>query len=487
MMRRKHLVPATFIVVIAFSAGIFFATAGSNFFGQEENTGSDVFASSPASGPVGPKSSLEEAFIEVAATINPAVVQLRPRTGSSQGQQNSPFGGAPFNSFFSPERGVGSGVIITSDGYIVTNNHVVESASDIIVVFEGGQTLEAEVVGADPYVDIAVLKVDGKDLPVISFGNAEDVKIGQWVMAFGSPLSEDLNNTVTAGIVSGNGRVSSLNLGAELIQTDAVINPGNSGGPLVDLQGRMIGINTLIASRTGVYNGIGFAVPVNTVQNAVEQLINTGLVRRGFLGITFDQVPQPLVEALNIPPGSAQVTGVLDGESASKAGVLAGDIITSINGEVLRNFSHLRTRIGAFLPEETITLKIIREDESFEVDVRLGDHPNNLVENEPPKIENNDNDSFQALGLTLQDFDPEDAKRSLDLAKTPDFRGAIIQSVAPNSDASQDARLMPYDIITEAGEQTVESVQDFQRIVNSLESGENARDQSDTIYETERG
>jgi len=455
MKKKKFLVPTAIITVCAFVLGILFATAGANLIGRGDNIGTDIQAASNL--PTAERSDLEQSFIDIAAAVNPAVVQIRPR----RAQTPLPMG-----------RGIGSGVIISEDGYIVTNHHVINGASDIDVVLEDGHTMQAEIVGSDFYVDLAVLKITGENLPMVSFGRADDIRIGQWVMAFGSPLSEELKNTVTVGIVSGKGRVSNLNLGSELIQTDAVINPGNSGGPLVNLQGQLIGINTLIATRTGVYNGIGFAVPVNTVANAVEQIRTTGVVQYGYLGLGFDRVPQPLTKALGISPGAAQVTEVINGEAADRAGILAGDIITAINGEELRHFNHLRTRIGSYRPGEEILLEIVRDGQPLEVEVRLGTRDDIAAVNENSPQSRGGPRNFDTLGLTLEDFDPERARELLNLRERPQFRGAFIREIAPNSGAAQDAMLMSSDVIIEADQQPVDSAEDFARILSAIGGGE---------------
>lgn len=477
-MKKKVLIPAAILVASAFALGIFFATAGANLTGNGERITAESHAA-PNLQP-GPtlRLNLEQAFIDVAEAVNPAVVQVRTRGLATT--ESNPLSGTPLGQFFSTpdplHRGIGSGVAVSSDGYIVTNNHVVANAEDVDVTLLGGRILQAELVGSDDYFDLALLKIEAEDLPTIPYGSADDIRVGQWVMAFGSPLSEDLNNTVTAGIVSGLGRVSNLNLGSALIQTDAAINPGNSGGPLVDLQGRLIGINTLIATRNGGYNGIGFAVPVSTVTNVIEQLKSTGRVQRGFLGVHFDRVPQPLSEAMGVPVGSAQVMQVRAGTAADRAGLQAGDIITAINGKTLEAFSHLRTRISAHQPGDEITLSVVRDDKPLEFKIRLGEDQNQLAEGGSLLNEiEGANTSFKELGLTLKEADPQELRNELELDETPDFKGVLVANVDPRSDAAQDALLRRFDVITEAGQKPVRSVRDLKRIYDNAKGGEAVR------------
>ena len=477
-MTKKTLIPVAILVASAFALGIFFATAGANLTGNGERITAESHAASNLQPGPTVRLSLEQAFIDVAEAVNPAVVQVRTRGLAAT--ESNPLSGTPLEQFFSTpdplHRGIGSGVIVGSDGYIVTNNHVVANAEDVDVTLLGGRILQAELVGSDDYFDLALLKIDAEDLPTIPYGSAVDIRVGQWVMAFGSPLSEDLNNTVTAGIVSGLGRVSGLNRGSALIQTDAAINPGNSGGPLVDLQGRLIGINTLIATRTGVYNGIGFAVPVSTVANAIEQLKSTGRIQRGFLGVRFDRVPQPLSEAMGIPVGSAQVTEVFPGSAADRAGLEAGDIITAIDGTTLEAFSHLPSRIGAHQPGDEITLSVVRDDKPLQFEIRLGQDPDWVAEGESPVKESEGaNTSFKELGLTLKEVDAQELRNELELDETPDFKGILVANVDPRSDAAQDALLRRNDVIIEAGQTPVHSVRDLKRVYDKAKGGEAVR------------
>ena len=330
-MNRKYSVFLLFAA--AFVAGIFFATAGANWLGFADLAGATSEASSSdvvapvehgqygESVPIPSRNDFSDAFISVAETVNPAVVQIRTER-LIEGQ--NPFQGSPFEDMFrqpdgenqpQPSTALGSGVIVRENGYIVTNNHVIENAEELTVIMIDGRQLSAEIVGTDASSDLAVIRVEETALPVLSLDRGASVRVGEWVMAFGSPLSNDLGNTVTSGIVSAvrrtSARLSSLNLYASFIQTDAAINPGNSGGPLVNLDGQLVGINSAIYSRTGGNQGIGFTIPVDVVQNVANQLITNGAVARGGLGVRFGGVSRTLAEALGVPQGAAQITEVL--------------------------------------------------------------------------------------------------------------------------------------------------------------------------------
>jgi Trypsin-like serine proteases, typically periplasmic, contain C-terminal PDZ domain len=352
----------------AFFAGILFATAGANLFGAGDLVGTSGQAArldgstavEQEAAPTGPQS-FQTAFTEVSESVNPAVVQIRAQKTVERRMRN-PFEGTPFEDFFGgprgPDRegplrqGLGSGVVIRSDGRIVTNNHVVENAERLSVVTLNGTEYNAEIVGTDPFSDLAVIKVDATDLTAISFGDSDGLKTGQWVLAFGSPLSENLNNSVTAGIVSAIGRLQStpqrrrrqnqqereISPIQNFVQTDAAINPGNSGGPLVNLSGELVGINTAIASRTGGNQGIGFAIPSNTVERVATQLIEEGEVQRAQLGVRYSAASQSLIENNDLPTGAAVINQTEDGSPADEAGLEPGDVITAVNGEELSEY-----------------------------------------------------------------------------------------------------------------------------------------------------
>lgn len=478
------------VVIVAFVAGVLFTTAGANWFdlgekvATESKAGDTRIASSTATADA---ASLEDAFTAVSESVNPTVVQIRSERVQRRRVPNM-FEGTPFEDFFqAPDggerefraQGLGSGVIVRSNGYVVTNNHVIEGADELQVVLADGSTYDGEVVGTDPASDLAVLKIDAEDLPVMSFGTVDDVRVGQWVLAFGSPFSLDLSNTVTAGIVSAIGRTSSnltsLNPFAAFIQTDAAINPGNSGGPLVNLRGELIGINTAIYTRSRGYQGIGFAIPVNVVENVSSQLVETGSVRRGYLGVFFDRVPSSLAEARDVPAGSAQITRVEPDTPAYEAGLREGDIITSISGQELQDFNQLRTIIGNKQPGDTVQLTVVRDSGEETVDVTLGTRPSDeeLAENGrgPGGDSGSDAESMEDLGLDLRNLTPALRDR-LGFEGADGLEGVIIVSIDEGSDAYRDAELRQGDIVTEIAKRPVASLDDFMAIYSDVPAGE---------------
>ncbi|MEZ4701955.1 MAG: trypsin-like peptidase domain-containing protein [Rhodothermales bacterium] len=488
----KRSIPIALFVIASFLGGIFFTTAGSNLFSDEPITPSTQAAVSAlqegttaiSKEKVASALALEDAFTAVAESVNPTVVQIRLEKVISRQQMP---GNSPLEQFFNPFQGpqedfrsdgLGSGVLIRDDGYIVTNNHVVEDADQLKVRLSDGRFFDATVVGTDPLSDLAVIKIDTDHMPHVSFGTADNLRVGQWVMAVGSPLSEDLGNTVTVGIVSALGRtsnqISQLNVFASFIQTDAAINPGNSGGPLVDLQGRLIGINSAIFSRSGGYQGIGFAIPVDVVENVATQLIDHGKVRRGMLGVNFDGVSEALANMLDVPRGAAQITSVQEGSAADKAGLKENEIIVSVEGIDLMDANQLRTIIGNKQPGEGVTLGVINQDSGKKrtVDVVLGERKDDedVAANQRPSERDNE-PGVESLGLTvLRDVTP-DILQSLGL-EGESIEGVVIAQIDENSQAFRDADLRRGDIITEVDRKTVTSRSDFMKVYSGIEAGD---------------
>lgn len=480
------------VIFAAFIMGVLFTTVGANVFDL-----GDRIAIESVAGPgdtaieeatAGSVLALEDAFTRVAEVVSPTVVQIRSERITERTNPFSRFEGTPFDNFFpAPDRnenneyrsqGLGSGVIARSDGYIITNNHVIEGADELEVVLFSGQAYDAEIVGTDPGSDLAVIKIAATDLPAVSFGDMAHVRVGQWVMAFGSPLSSDLDNTVTAGIVSALSRTSSglnnLNTFSAFIQTDAAINPGNSGGPLMNLQGQLIGINSAIFSRSGGNQGIGFAIPVSVVENVAFQLIEKGSVERGFLGVNFGQVPNSLALALGVPRGSAQVTAVVEGTAAEEAGLREGDVITAVDGIQLRDFNQLRTIIGNKRPGDTVDLALVRDKEQQNLIVTLGTRPpdEQIAGNEVRPRLRGDSQSGSAemkeLGMNLRDLSP----RLLEELGEADVEGVYLAQIDRGSDAYRESELRQGDIITEIDKRPVRNVSEFMDIYESIDAGE---------------
>src|SRR3954453_2072628 len=323
-------------------------------------------------------------FTAAASSATPAVVHIKTRTKARQVTNNLPQRSNPFSDFFGdddpfggffsgprvqtiPEqRASGSGALISDDGYIVTNNHVVEGADEINVTLSNKKSYKATVIGTDPSTDLAVLKIDSKGLPYMVYGNSDDVKLGQWVLAIGYPLTLDV--TVTAGIVSAKARSIGINKSKSavesFIQTDAAVNPGNSGGPLVNTSGELIGINSAIASPTGSYAGYSYAIPVNIVRKTVNDLIKYGAVQRGYLGISYvpDNLSEQQKKANGIPEGEGiYVNGVADDGAAIQAGIKKGDFITKINGVAISSSAELQEQLSRYKPGDKINVTYNRK------------------------------------------------------------------------------------------------------------------------------
>ena len=487
-MTTRNRASIAILLVAVFAAGILFATAGANLFGSGEKVGVESRAAAlhtdlpdePAPDPS--RFDLEQAFIDVAAEVNPSVVRIRSErviTGGS-GVYPNPLPGWPFGEQFNfPQQepqprvrnGLGSGVIVSADGYIVTNHHVINEAEDLEIGLFDGRVLEATVVGSDPASDLAVIRIDASDLPAVTFGESDHVKVGQWVMAFGSPLSEDLDNTVTAGIVSAVGRTSTtlgiLNPFSAFIQTDAAINPGNSGGPLVDLRGQVIGINSAIYSRTGVNHGVGFAIPADVVRDVMTQLIDNGRVDRGYLGVRFDAVSSSLADALDVPRGAAQVTEVQDDSPAERAGLQEADIITAVNGQQLRDANLLRSIIGNLAPGTEIELSVVRGENQLTVSATLVRRD---LEDETAAAQNAEPANAE-LGLSLRELTLDERAR-WEVSDGSQVSGLFVAGIDQSSAAYRDAELRRGDIIAEINKEPVETLEAFNRVFNDLPDGE---------------
>lgn len=281
---------------------------------------------------------------------------------------------------------LGSGVIVSPNGYILTNHHVVDAASEIQIALSDGRTVPARVIGADPETDLAVLRIDATNLPAITFAPPDSLKVGDWVLAMGNPFG--VGQTVTAGIVSALGRTHlGINTFENFIQTDAAINPGNSGGALVDSSGNLVGINSAIYSRTGGSQGIGFAIPVSIARQVMEQIIKDGGVTRGWVGVEVQDLSPELAESLNLKhlQQGALIAGVLKGGPADQGGVRPGDVLLSVNGHPVKDSSSLLNLIAALKPDERVELTVARKKQSLSLKIRVGRRP--LQRAAPPEAE----------------------------------------------------------------------------------------------------
>ncbi len=372
------------------------------------------------------------------------------------------FGDDFFDSF--PEKNerlepsLGTGVIISNDGLIVTNHHVAGVADEIKITFSDGSEEFAKLVGTDSRTDIAVLRVKKKNLSPAQLGDSDALSVGEWVLAIGNPFG--LTNTVTAGIVSAKGRsIIGGNQFEDFIQTDAAINPGNSGGPLVNLKGQVVGINTAIFSRSGGYMGIGFAIPSNMVKNVIEQIVKHGKVIRGWLGVSIQRLTKELAESFGYDSTKGALVGQVQPDSpADKAKIKVGDIIVQVDDLQIENPNHLRNVIASKKPGTTVTLKVFRDKNYITIRVKLGELPEMDDESEGSVAPEKDN--IDKLGLSVQNLTPDLARQLGTKRKS----GVVVTRVRPGSIA-QLSGLVPQDIIIEADGEPIDSISKFKTVM----------------------
>jgi serine protease Do len=436
------------------------------------------FALAEGSGLDGPEiDALErqnKAYERIAQSVTPAIVAIQSTQVIKV--QQSPFMMDPFfRQFFGnmlPQFGVpreqrehalGSGVIVSGDGYIVTNNHVVSKATQIEVLLSDKRTFKGKVMGADPQTDIAVIKIDAQNLPVVPFGDSGQMKVGDTVMAFGNPFGQYF--TVTRGSVSALGRsLSDPDKFEDFIQTDAAINPGNSGGALVNVRGQVIGINTAIVSGNsgpggeGSFIGIGFAIPSNTAKHVMEDLIKTGKVSRGYLGVSITSLREDLAKQFKVPDTSgALVNDVTPGGPADKAGIKNGDVIRKLDGRTVPDSGQLTAMVTNLNPETEVVLDILRDGKPMTIHLTLGERPANL--SVTPGVGKAPSEGA-LRGITVQNLTPE-LRDQLGLPAS--VRGVVISELDPSSPAAQGG-IQPGDVIETINRHPVNSVADFNRL-----------------------
>jgi serine protease Do len=359
----------------------------------------------------------------------------------------------------------GSGFIL-KDNYIITNFHVVEDATEVIISLSDRREFIAEVVGVDPLSDLAVLEVSDDDLPTVNVGNSDELRVGDWVIAIGSPFSFDFS--VTAGIVSAKGRsINNNNIGnyVPFLQTDVAINPGNSGGPLFNLDGEVVGINSQIYSRSGGYQGLAFAIPINVAMDVADQIINDGEVSRGYLGVRMSEVDSDLADALGMEkPYGALINDIEEGESADLAGLMPGDVIVEFDKKQIKFSSDLPHVVGQIKPNTNAKAIVIRDGDEIELEFVLGELPVNNESFIPAKI----NTSSDPIGLKVAEIDRDNPSMS----NLPD--GVIVSRVNPNSPAS--GKLNRGDLITmiqhKGKKFKVYDVDTFDEAVDNFSTGE---------------
>ncbi len=413
-----------------------------------------------------------KAFASIVKRANPAVVHVEvEKTVGARNYNYQLFQNPFFEHFFGPDfrrqmpqqreqkqKGQGSGFIISADGYILTNNHVVEDADTITVTLADKSKIEAKLIGSDPQSDVALIKIDnGNKNPFLSLGDSDALEVGEWVIAIGNPFG--LTQTVTVGVVSAKGRSSvGLNEYENFIQTDAAINPGNSGGPLLNIHGKVIGINSALFSRTGGYMGIGFAIPINMVKTIEKQLQSNGKVTRGWLGVGIQDIDENLAKSFKLDSTSGiLITDVQPDSPADKAGIRQGDVIVSLEGKKLANSQELRNKIALIVPETKTSVGIIRNGKAKNIDVKIGEKPGSTIDI-PGTSKNSDfNERF---GLSFQELTPELAKQ----LGYEGEEGVLIGDVEPGS-VAEAADLRAGQLIQEINRIPVRSAKDLRNIL----------------------
>ena len=424
---------------------------------------------------------LSTAFADVAERVNPAVVTIF--TEKIVKQRRSPFFQFPFKEFFgedfdryfnnpqNPQReqkqyGLGSGVIVSEKGIILTNNHVIEGADEIkIRLLEDDKEFVAAVKGVDTRTDLAILEIDAQNLPKLNFGDSDKARVGEWVLAIGSPLSPELAHTVTSGIISAKGRSGLFDPGQyeDFIQTDAAINPGNSGGALVDLDGNLIGINTAIASRTGGFMGIGFAIPGNLAKKVMNDILSKGRVVRGWLGVYIQDVDEDLAKALDLPNSrGVLIPSVQEDSPAEKAGLKAEDVIIELDGKAIKNSNELRNTVAATSPNTDVRLTILRAGKEKKITVTLGELP------EEQTAVRQSTKSAEKIGITVANLSSDLIDRFELKAKK---EGIVIVKVENGSIAAQ-AGLRPSDVILSVNRKTVKNVEQYNSRIETVNEGD---------------
>ncbi len=429
---------------------------------------------------------LSDAQSEVAAMATPSVVNIST-TRVIKSREETPFDlfdDPFFRRFFGDqfqhppvpkehkEQSLGSGVIVSDDGYIVTNNHVIEKAQEIKVLLSNKKDYKAKLIGADPKTDIAVVKIEVKGLAPLSWGDSNKLKVGEIVFAIGNPFG--LNQTVTMGMISAVGRA---NVGIadyeDFIQTDAAINPGNSGGALINARGELIGINTAILSRTGGYQGIGFAVPSSMAKQVMDSLLKYKKVVRGWLGVSIQEVTSDLAEEFGVKDlKGALVSGVMKGSPADKAGIKQGDVILQYNGKVVEDTGHLRNMVSQTPINTTVKVKLYRDKNEVTVDVVIAELPKKLAEmssrEEEPEENDNQEESGALAGLVVRELTGELARRfGLDESE----KGVVVLKVETGSRVFE-AGIRPGDVILQINQKNISSLEEYKKTASKIKAKE---------------
>jgi len=429
----------------------------------------------------------DQVFVKIAKAVTPAVVNIsttriiKNNFGQGQGEGGFPFNDPLFKRFFGEgdpfgqhrrggpqhrpqerkEQSLGSGVIVSSDGLIITNNHVVEEADEIKVLLEDKREFKGTIVGRDKKSDLAVIRIEADNLATVSWSNSDNLQVGEYVVAVGNPFG--LNQTVTMGIVSAIGRA---NVGIadyeDFIQTDAAINPGNSGGALVNIRGELIGINTAIFTRSGGYMGVGFAVPSNMVRSVMDSLVKTGKVTRGWLGVSIQDITPALAKEFGLKNSKGSlVTDIMPDSPAGKSDLKRGDVIVAFAGHNIDNSSHLRNIVARTAVGTKASVKIVRDKKEKEIFVTLSEQPKEIAERGEEKEKESELGSY---GIAVQDVTPEMAEQfNLD----PKEKGVLVVQVEEGS-LAEEAGLREGDLIIEVNRKLVSDLKSYERLFTKI-------------------
>lgn len=471
-MSKKAIIFAGLLIVAALSFGGLLIASFGNVKQIVASSQIDFKTTPPIQTPNQQLQNLNDAFVEISKTVTPTVAYIETIT---TGQGNMDMEDFPFQFGNPGGKSSGSGIIISKDGYILTNNHVIKDAKEdgIKVLLTDKREFSAKLIGVDPNTDVAVLKVESTDLPVATIGNSDDVQVGQWVVAIGNPLG--LNSTVTAGIVSALGR--NIQLGGDsyainnFIQTDAAINPGNSGGALVDINGSVIGINTAIKTTNGFYQGYGFAIPMNLAKNVASELIKSGKISRGYIGVSIKDVDTKDAKGLGLDKAKGVlIQDVLKGGAGDDAGLKTGDIILSVDGKEVNAANELQTIIGSHRPGDEVSLSIFRDGSTLNKVVTLkprDESSSGLAENTKPNEGSNEltSKSFESVGITVSEL-PGNLKEKYNTEN-----GIIINSVNRVSEGFERG-LREGMVIVEADKENIDNVEQFNSIISKKSKGD---------------
>lgn len=474
-------------VVALAAVGAVLMWGGQSLTSSQAFSGTQAHANGPVAVPVAPAAN---GFAEVAKAVTPAVVNITTVTGEkvSDGRNvpdefrermeeffGGPGGPSGPRGFRGPQGpgeprgprggGQGSGVIVSADGYVLTNNHVIDGAREVTVTLPDKREFKGRIVGTDPKTDLAVVKIEGQNLPTVAWGDATKLQVGEYVLAVGNPFG--LNSTVTLGIVSalGRGRMG-ITQYEDFIQTDAAINPGNSGGALVNTRGELVGINTAIFSQTGGYQGVGFAVPTSMGKPIYDSLIKTGKVVRGYLGVGIQDLSRDLAKSFGIKDAKgALVSDVKEESPADQAGLKQGDVITAYQGSPVEDAVALQRLVTRTVAGTKVPVTVIRDGREKNLTVTIVEQPDTTKIAKADQAEAD----YAFAGVAVQDLDRETAK---ELGIKGKAQGVVVTGVEPDSGAEK-AGLMPGDVIREINRQPVKSVKEFEKVSSAVKKGEN--------------